>query len=147
MNEKNLKKFSDYDPERLQEISRKGGIASGQARAERKQLREELNALLSNGDVQQRLCTALIDKALSGDSKAFSIIRDTIGEKPVKDLQVFTGDGMDKFRETYAADIERLYIDEMNREEKLYGDLARNLIGLEQAKEIVQRIMYGSTEG
>lgn len=140
-NEKNLKKFSEYDPERLQEISRKGGIASGQARQERKQLREELNALLMNGDVQQRLCTALIDKALSGDSKAFSIIRDTLGENPTKSLQLLTGENMDGFKEEHAAEIERLYLDEMERDIPRYGSLARDLIGRDRAREIAMDLM------
>lgn len=140
-NEKNLKKFSEYDPERLQEISRKGGIASGQARQERKQLREELNALLMNGDVQQRLCTALIDKALSGDSKAFSIIRDTLGENPTKSLQLLTGENMDGFKEEHAAEIERLYLDEMERDNPRYGSLARDLIGRDRAREIAMDLI------
>jgi hypothetical protein len=33
---------------------------------------------------------ALIEKAMSGDTKAFEVIRDTIGEKPVDKVQMKT---------------------------------------------------------
>lgn len=64
----------------MREIARQGGIASGESRRERKKLKEELTAILSTGDVQERLCTALIDRALTGDTGAFKAIRDTVGE-------------------------------------------------------------------
>lgn len=46
----------------------------------RKTLKEQLLLLLKDGDIQENLCLALIEKALDGDTKAFQIIRDTIGE-------------------------------------------------------------------
>ncbi|DAA88422.1 TPA: hypothetical protein CPT87_05030 [Candidatus Gastranaerophilales bacterium HUM_5] len=54
----------------------------------RKTLKEELLLLLEENDIQENLCLALIDKALDGDTKAFQIIRDTIGEKPMEQLCV-----------------------------------------------------------
>lgn len=62
---------------------KKGGIASGKARKERKALREELLLLLSKDDTQEKVSLALIKQALDGNTKAFEVIRDTIGEKPV----------------------------------------------------------------
>lgn len=70
------------------ENGRKGGIASGEARRKRKTLKEELLLLLSEGDTQYSVTLALIEKAMSGDTKAFEIIRDTIGEKPIDKVMV-----------------------------------------------------------
>lgn len=69
-----------------------GGKASVKARRERKTLKEELLALLSDGDVQNRISLALIDEALNGNkagsvTKAFEVIRDSIGEKPVDKVE------------------------------------------------------------
>lgn len=67
--------------EEARKNGRKGGLASAAARQKRKALKEELILMLSDGDTQQRMTTALIEKALKGDVKAFETIRDTIGEK------------------------------------------------------------------
>ena len=79
--EKRFPYFSVVDAETHREISVKGGKRSGESRQERKKLKEELEALLSSGDAQERLCTGLIEKATNGDAYAFSVIRDTMGEK------------------------------------------------------------------
>ena len=83
---KNLKPCQSK--EEAKERGRLGGIKSGEVRRERKTIREELLALLSVGDTQQKMSTAMIDKALCGDVKAFEAIRDTIGEKPVDKVMV-----------------------------------------------------------
>ena len=82
MNEQNLKPVRKT--KEAQERGRRGGVASGKARNERKALKEQLLLLLSEGDTQNNLCLSLIDKAMKGDTKAFEVIRDTIGEKPVE---------------------------------------------------------------
>lgn len=91
-NEQNLKPIRSESEAR--EKGKKGGIASGETRRARKTMRAELEALLSspaidkktgqpsNVTVQESIVAALIKKALSGNTKAFEIIRDTIGEKP-----------------------------------------------------------------
>lgn len=84
-NEQNLRTPST---EEAREIGRKGGIASGKARAARKTLKEELLLLLANGDTQERISLALIQKAMNGDTKAFEVLRDTIGEKQVDKIDV-----------------------------------------------------------
>lgn len=71
------------------ERGRKGGLASGAARREKRTLRQRLELLLkvqdedSGQENADAISTALINKALSGDVKAYEVIRDTIGEKPV----------------------------------------------------------------
>lgn len=82
MNEENLISFKDRTAEEQREIARQGGIASGKARRERKTLKEELLLLLEKGDTQEKISLAMIKEALDGNTKAFEVIRDTIGEKP-----------------------------------------------------------------
>ena len=74
--------------EEARERGRKGGLASGEARRKRKTLKEELLLMLSDGETQQSVTLALIEKAMSGDTKAFEVIRDTIGEKPVDKVMI-----------------------------------------------------------
>ncbi len=80
--------------EKQAEIARQAGIASGESKRARKTLRKELELLLesyakdpktgkqSEKTIQEAITLALITKALKGDTKAYEIIRDTIGEKP-----------------------------------------------------------------
>ena len=89
-NEQNLKPVSSKKEAR--ERGRKGGLASGEARRKRKTLKEELLLMLSDGDIQQKISLALINEAINGNNagsvtKAFEVIRDTIGERPVEKVQ------------------------------------------------------------
>lgn len=82
------------------ERAKNAGKRSGKARGERKTLREDLLALLKEEitdkksgrvmETQAALSAALIKQALSGNTKAYEIIRDTIGEKPVEKVAVTT---------------------------------------------------------
>ena len=74
--------------EEARERGRKGGLASGEARRKRKTLKEELLLMLSEGETQQSVTLALIEKAMSGDTKAFEVIRDTIGERPIDKVMI-----------------------------------------------------------
>lgn len=70
----------------------KGGIESGKAKRRRKTLKEELLALLSDDDIQERMSLALINEAIEGNNagsvtRAFEVVRDTIGEKPVDKVE------------------------------------------------------------
>jgi len=93
MNQVNLRPVRTKSEARVR--GRSGGIASGEARRARITLRAALEELLSmpvkdeagieTGEtIQHAIAVALIEKALKGDTKAFEIIRDTIGEKPVE---------------------------------------------------------------
>ena len=88
MNNGNLRTLS---PSEARENGRKGGVASGVSRRERKELRERLELALelpcADDETQtnaEAICRALIAKALDGDVRAFTVIRDTIGEMPVQ---------------------------------------------------------------
>ena len=87
-NEKNLIPFNERTESEHRAIATAGGKASGASRRARKTLKEELLLLLSEGDTQQNVSVALIQKALDGDTKAFEVLRDTIGEKPTEKIMV-----------------------------------------------------------
>ena len=85
---KNLKPLNTRSKEEQKKIRSAGGKKSGEVRRARKTLREELLAILSDGDIQAKMSLALVNEALNGNNagsvtKAFETVRDTIGEKPV----------------------------------------------------------------
>lgn len=86
----NLKRLS---PSEARENGKKGGLKSGEVRRERKALKEELLYLLEQGETQQKISLALIKQALKGNVKAFAMIRDTIGEKPIEKQEITGKDG------------------------------------------------------
>lgn len=78
--------------EEAREIGRKGGIASGIARQRRKTLKEELLILLDLIDEEgksnnEKISLSIIKQALEGNVKAYEVIRDTIGEKPIDKIE------------------------------------------------------------
>lgn len=87
-NTENLVSLADRTTEEQRAIASAGGKASGEARRKRKTLKEELLLILSDGETQQSVTLALIEKAMSGDTKAFEVIRDTIGEKPIDKVMI-----------------------------------------------------------
>ena len=78
--------------EEASERGRKGGIASGEARRNKTMLRECFEILLDkqfkNKDGKmasgaETLALTVFQKAQRGDLKAFELVRDTAGQKPV----------------------------------------------------------------
>lgn len=110
MTRDNPNNFKNLPPEELAEISRSGGIASGEARRKRKALREELGALLENEKLQERICLAIIQQALEGNTRAFAIIRDTLGERMPEAhiVEAFSSDDIDTREEVFKAALEAL---------------------------------------
>ncbi len=99
-NEQNLRAPTTDE---ARERGRKGGKASAAKRAARKTFREGLLLLLNEplkdkagnlttNTTQDAIIAALVKRAANGDTRAFEMIRDTIGEKPVQDINVSTGD-------------------------------------------------------
>ena len=91
-NAENLVSLADRTTEEQRAIASAGGKASVEARRKRKTLREELLLMLSDGDIQEKISLALINEAVNGNNagsvtKAFEVIRDTIGERPVEKVQ------------------------------------------------------------
>ena len=83
-NEKNLIPFNKLTESQQREIASKGGKASVEAKRKRKTLKEELLLMLEDEEVQKSVAVALIQEAQSGNVKAFGMLRDTIGERPVE---------------------------------------------------------------
>lgn len=88
-NEENLKPVRTKSEARKR--GKQGGIKSGQARAQRKTLKDELITLLQteieDKTIQEKISFSLIQEALKGNVKAFATIRDTIGEKPKEEIE------------------------------------------------------------
>jgi len=87
-NKKNLISLSKRTQQKREEIARKGGIKSGEVRREKVELKQRLEILLSSVDKDGRseadnISIALISEAKKGNPRAYEIIRDTIGQKPV----------------------------------------------------------------
>lgn len=124
MNTQNLRPVRSKSEARAR--GRSGGIASGEARRARITLRASLDELLSmpvkdeNGNetgenIQHAVAVALVTKALQGDTKAFEIIRDTIGEKPAEKVMLAEVD------QQTIDQVERLVLFYLNAEVKKTG--------------------------
>lgn len=92
------------------EIGRKGGIASGKARKAKADLRLicqnilEMDIKGKDGTIKpgaEAMVLAQLQKALKGDAKAFELLRDTSGQKPVEKIMV--------------AEVEQAVIDEVEK--------------------------------
>lgn len=114
----NLRKFtSEQSHEEAVKNGRKGGIMSGEKRAQRKTIRESLLILLceqlkdnegnaTGKTTQDAVIAGVIKKAIKGDIRAAEFIRDTIGEKPVENVKVTTANKsiMNEIRKRMEAD-------------------------------------------
>lgn len=86
--------------EEAKERGRRGGIASGKVRAEKKSFKAMLEALidvpmeeLEAVSPRLAICKSMILKAASGDKPAADWVRDTIGEKPTDKQEVSGPEG------------------------------------------------------
>lgn len=96
MNEQNLKSFSERTEKEQREIQQKGGIASGEARRRKRDLRLALELLLEKeytdkkGKVMtgaEAITAKLFEQAMKGNVKAFETIRSTVGQDPVQKVE------------------------------------------------------------
>lgn len=113
-NEQNLIPTTQRSESEARENSRKGGIASGEARRKKRDLKLAMQALLEaeikdkkTGETMsgaEAIALAQYRKALKGDAKAFELIRDTSGQKPVEKVEQVNIDGeyVDKINELKA---------------------------------------------
>lgn len=107
MNDDNLIPFNKRSESEPREIGKKGGVASGKVRREKRTLAErvrlfgelkvdaksarameQLGIAEEEQDRYMQAAVSLFQKALKGDVSAFNAIRDIIGEKPVERQQV-----------------------------------------------------------
>ena len=104
-NEQNLIPNSQRTPSELREMATKGGKASGEARRNKKMLRDCIDYLLEKEDKTvldnegkpmsgaEQLAYSLFIKALTEKdtgkaAKAFEVLRDTAGQKPAEKIVV-----------------------------------------------------------
>ena len=97
-NPQNLKPNSERTAEEVKALTRKGGIASGKARRDKKNLRIALEALLEKkqtdpetgkrGTGAELITAKLFQQALEGNVKAFEVLRDSVGQKPVEKVMI-----------------------------------------------------------
>ena len=106
MGVENLKPVQSKDEAR--ERGRKGGLKSGEVRRQKRTLKEQMETLLSlpvkdentksfieslgidpgTIDNATAITLSIYQEALKGNTKAYELIRDTLGEKPTDKLQV-----------------------------------------------------------
>ena len=98
-NEHNLKPFtSEQSREEAVKNGRKGGIASGEAKRERANLRKMLQVALESDDFKDKFGNKMTGAELmvkvafkemaKGNPKYWELIRDTAGFKPIDKIQV-----------------------------------------------------------
>lgn len=113
-NEENLNPIQSESEAR--ELGRKGGIASGEARRNKKTMKAMLDYLLekeikntSTGETvtyREAILTSAIKKALKGDVKACQFIRDTAGEMPASKTEVTGKDGAPLIQKVFVSEAE-----------------------------------------
>ena len=107
-NEQNLRPRTTLSKEEAKEMGRKGGKASAKKRQQNKTFKEIINKFLdgqvsderlkqqmiefgfADKEVSNKSCAvfALWKEAIKGNTKAFELLRDTIGEKPQDKLNI-----------------------------------------------------------
>lgn len=90
---KNLIPSNMRSPEEQRRIASAAGKASVRARRAKRDFREAVLAAVGKDGVMESLVQALIDKAMSGDVRAFETLRDTSGQKPVERKELSGVDG------------------------------------------------------
>lgn len=95
-NQENLKPARSKEEAR--KIGKAGGIASGESRRKKRELRDTLRALLEETTKDGRtgmenIAIALLAEAEKGNVRAFAEIRDTLYGKPVSTVEMTGKDG------------------------------------------------------
>ena len=111
-NEQNLIPNSERTPSELREQTQRGGIASGEARRRKRDIRLALEALLEKDisdkhgntmSTAEAIALKQIEKALKGDTRAFEVVRDSAGQKPTDKIDLTVNDDSTKEMDEYFA--------------------------------------------
>lgn len=95
------KGFDSRTTAEQQKIASAGGQASGEARRRKRDIRMALEILLEKDYTDKKgntmsgaeaIALKQLEKALKGDTKAFEVVRDTVGQKPVEKVSVGASD-------------------------------------------------------
>ena len=104
----NLVSLADRTTDEQREIAKKGGKKSGEVRRKKRTLKEQMEMLLSlpvkdentksfieslgidpdTIDNATAITLSIYQEALKGNTKAYELIRDTLGERPTDKLQI-----------------------------------------------------------
>ena len=91
----NLIPINQRTPEEIRRITSKAGIASGESKRRTKTFKDIFEKLLkdeaidgSNITNDELLALQMLKEANKGNTKAFEIVRDTIGQRPVDKQEV-----------------------------------------------------------
>lgn len=103
-NEQNLKKGKGFDSRTTEEqrkIARMGGIASGEARREKKLIKDRILERMNATDWEEYI-DGIITRAKESKADA-EFLRDTIGEKPAEKHEVKLNEDvtLDRLREDF----------------------------------------------
>ena len=122
----NLIPYKKGDNSGKSEAGKLGGKASGESKRRMKTFREELRELLevevenAKGEkttVQKNINSALILKAAKGDVKAYEVIRDTLGQKPVEEKSVMVSAPLESRIEIVEEMRKRFYVDDNDKKQ------------------------------
>lgn len=87
-------KWIEDNPEEFKDARKKATAASAESRKKKKLLREYLSALLETktetGNYYDDITIALVNQALEGNTKAYEIIKSTLGQDDPKQIEVAT---------------------------------------------------------
>jgi len=123
MNEQNLIPNSMRSKSEVRANSRKGGIKSGESRRRKKELKEIIEMMfekeysMMEGKTEVKMSGAeaiamkQMEKALKGDTKAFEVLRDTAGQKPVEKVEQIN---IDAEYESRIKELKEMFADERN---------------------------------
>ena len=130
--EDNLKpiKKGQLSNEELKKRQSNGGKKSGEVRAEKRLLKDTIEMLLKSAptpdiveqyaerfgfnpkDLQEVITGGLIQKAMCGDAKAFEVLRDTAGQKPIDKKEITGADGEPLVKTVYVTREEKDKVNE-----------------------------------
>lgn len=88
--------FDELTADEQRQIASKGGIASGEARRRKRDIRLALEALLEREykgkdgtsiSGAEAIALKQMERALKGDTRAFEVVRDTVGQKPIDKVE------------------------------------------------------------
>ena len=103
-NEENLKPFSERTESEQREIRSKGGKKSGEVRRQKKLLKDYLQEVLDDKKIKidgkevdgaTAITLKLVQQAMKGNVKAYTTIRDTLGQAPVQGINLTSEVGDD----------------------------------------------------
>ena len=122
-NEQNLKPQNLRTKSEQREIARKGGLASGKARREKKTAREYAIAVLEGYvkdkdiTIKDAMMQKLIQRAISEtDLNAIKYILELIGESPAQRIEVTGKDGKDIIQKDLSREEAKEFVKELGKE-------------------------------